>query len=114
MKRWLMLAALALSTTGAAPPAFPPIVLPGTFSSAQTGQAARFSAYTPAPVPDIDLEPPQSRNSQPGGAELTPRLLRAQKKLYLGEGYMPGSSIDGEQQKRVKPLPGLNLSVPLN
>lgn len=115
MRRALALAVTALLGLGAAPPVFPPIVLPGTFALVQSSVPPnRLSGFTPAPVPDETLEPPASNRRQSNEPNLRPGLFHTQKQLYQGEGYMPGSTIDGEQQKREKPLPGLNLSVPLN
>ena len=64
-----------------------------------------------APVPDTSLTaplgPPPSQ-----GAQLRPDFFG--RKLYNnGQGYVPGSTIEGQQEQREKPIPGVNLKLPL-
>ena len=76
-----------------------------------TAQAAPANpGFQPAPVPNPDLFAPRSRGQ--AGAAVTPNLFH-QQKTYRGEGFTPGSTAEGEQTKRVKPTPGMSLTVPL-
>jgi hypothetical protein len=98
---------------GAAAPAkapYPPITLQSQQPPADTGKNIG-SPYTPAPVPDSEYEVPSATGGQ-SGPSLRPGFFQ-QRKSYQGEGYTPGSTIQGEEQRRYKPLPSLNLSVPL-
>jgi hypothetical protein len=74
--------------------------------------AADRHRFTAAPVPDIDLEPGK-QSSEPARVELLPNLFRERQTAGWGDGYTPNSTVEGEQNKRIRPTPGLNLSVPL-
>ena len=66
--------------------------------------------YAPAPRPNRDLEAP----SGPRGTydpKVGPSLI-TRGDTYRGEGFSKGSSAQGEQERRVKPGAGLNLTVP--
>lgn len=111
MRRTAVLAILLL-TAGAAPP-YPPyaFVQPLSPPPAQRAQS-NWSNYTPAPVPNPDAENPADRSSGPSRTELSPGLWRPQKG-YQGDGFTPGSTVQGEQTRRYPATPQLNLNVPL-
>jgi hypothetical protein len=67
--------------------------------------------YLAAPVPDTDISAPDQPFAKPG-AQLKPGFY-SPKDYNVGEGYMPGSTIQGEQEHRAKPMPSLNLKLPL-
>ena len=94
-----------------------------------TAQARRAAAVEPPimlPVPPIPpdapslLEAAPTPNSiaapvaaqAPRGAELTPTLM-GPKQVYQGDGFLTGSTVQSEQQRRAKPAAGFNLTVPL-
>ena|SRR5215471_11602248 len=107
MKHFIILLAVAVATSAAAP-------FPNARYSALTPtleQQAPAPGFTPAPVPNPDLIAP-SRAQQPK-PELAPQLFRPRSR-YGGEGFTPGSTVDAEQNQNVRPVPGMNLSVPLN
>jgi hypothetical protein len=114
MKPSITLLAVLLVTLGAAPTTSHPQL---AFVE-QSPPAARSlsldpqSGFSPAPVPDQTIEAPNQHAFGGRRTELMPELFR-QRKTYQGDGYTPGSTVQGEQQKRQKPLPGFNLSVPL-
>lgn len=108
--RRLPLIAAMFAALAAAPPPYPPITL-GAQALDDHGKALG-SLYTPAPVPNENVERP-GHGGQRAHTELTPGLYRPGKS-YLGDGYTPGSTIQGEEQRRYKPLPNLSLSVPLD
>ncbi len=112
MRRILAALAVTLPSLAASPAAFPPVTLPGQILIAGQGTlAASYPGFTPAPVPNLDLEPPV----RPGGrssAAVSPELFHMQR-YYQGEGFTPGSTIQDEQSKRQKPLPGISVSMPL-
>jgi hypothetical protein len=118
MGRILALLGLAAATMAASPPS-------GSFNSGLVYQEATIApmtgtapaeppaeGYTPAPVPDADQAAPVQRQLGPPQAELTPGIFTAQS-TYRGEGYTPGSSIEGTENRNVKPAPGFSLNVPL-
>jgi hypothetical protein len=107
MKRLLALLAIGLATSAGAP-------FPGARYTALTPtfqQQSPPSDFTPAPTPNTDVSAP--RKSKQSKAELAPDLFRPRNR-YDGDGYLPGSTVDNEQRQRAKPIPGMNLSVPLN
>lgn len=109
----ISIAALLL-TTAASPPSTTFIIatVPAGRTAAlrpqpQTGPAIGFTA---APMPNTDANAPILQHSTE--ASLTPSIFSPQS-TYRGEGYVPGSTAQGDQQKKFKPTPGINLSVPL-
>jgi hypothetical protein len=68
--------------------------------------------YQPAPVPNPDLFPPRGQAAQ-SGAQLTPGLFLP-KDRFAGDGYIPGTTVQSEQERRLKPGAGFNLSLPLD
>ncbi len=71
------------------------------------------NGYAPAPVPDENLDNPESRHVGQSGAALKPGLYRPNGTQVQGEGFIPYSTVQGEQQRHYHPAPSLNLSVPL-
>jgi hypothetical protein len=65
----------------------------------------------PAPVPDQDVAPPHP-GDDPKGATIGPDLFQPQARFY-GNGYEPGSTVQGEQERRLRPTPGFYLKMPL-
>jgi hypothetical protein len=109
----------ALVTGAASPAPYPPLAMAGplpltVFAAprpvAITGLAA--PGFAPAPVPDLDQDGGGLHRDGPAKVELTPNLFH-QSQSYLGDGYTPNSTVQGEQTKKIRPTPGLNLSVPL-
>lgn len=74
---------------------------------------AQKPAYAAAPVPDSGLNTladPGDSSSQ--GAKISPGFYHP-KDYNLGEGYLSGSTVQGEQERRANPLPRLQLKMPL-
>jgi hypothetical protein len=108
----------ALLTVAAAPPRYTPVAfgnltLPAaTPTATQAPPAADAAGFTPAPVPNIDLQ--FGVRAEPATVSLAPTVFH-QAPTYLGEGYTPNSTLPGTEAttKRIGPVGGLNLSVPL-
>ncbi len=110
--RVLLIALLGLGLAGAGPQRKAgPLVLstPDTFPvpPAPPSQAGRLQV---APMPDIDVTAPSSAPSN--GPRLRPDFF-PQRAYNGGQGYIPGSTIEGQQEQRQKPIPGFNLKMPL-
>ncbi len=69
--------------------------------------------FEPAPMPDADLYPPVPHTDETKSASVTPSLFRP-KDQYRGDGFSPGSTVQGNQERLLKPAPGLSMKVPLN
>ena len=65
----------------------------------------------PAPVPNNAVNGPVALQV-PRGPELTPTIM-GPKYTYQGEGFLRGSTVQSEQNRKVRPAAGLNLTVPL-
>lgn len=68
------------------------------------------TAFEEAPTPG-NLAAPVTPQG-PRGPELTPTLM-GPKQFYQGEGFLSGSTVQSEQQRKAKPAAGFNLTVPL-
>jgi len=68
------------------------------------------SSYEEAPLPGNAAAPVAGQ--APRGPELTPTLM-GPKQFYQGEGFLSGSTVQSEQQRKAKPAAGFNLTVPL-
>ena len=67
--------------------------------------------YTAAPTPNQDaIAPTPPKGSQ--DASLSPGFFQ-RRNPTTGEGYVASSSVQSEQERRVKPGAGLSLSMPL-
>jgi hypothetical protein len=64
-----------------------------------------------APVPNNDGNQPLGQQG-PRGAALAPTLMTP-KYTYQGEAFLGGSTVQTEQNRKVRPVPGVNLTVPL-
>jgi hypothetical protein len=69
-------------------------------------------SFSPAPVPDVDQDGVGAPKTGPSRVVLTPSFYH-QRDRTKGDGYTPNSTIYGEQTKRLRPAPGINLRVPL-
>lgn len=111
----LSVAAAAASTTQQAPWGntiwVQPLPTPPQPPKKPAPVARGADGYEPAPVPDTDVYTPHAERG-PVGPTLTPGLFQPGK-TYRGEGFTPGSTAQGDQEKRFRPTPGINLSVPL-
>ena len=67
--------------------------------------------YLAAPVPNNGVSGPGSVDGR-NGPELSPGFYQP-KDYNIGQGYLPGSTVQGEQEHRAKPMPSLKLTVPL-
>jgi hypothetical protein len=118
--RWVSLLVAALLGGGAAPlgsgplamttpPPQPPAARHTTPDQLKPAAKSRFS---PAPVPDLDLDGSSTRKAEPSRVQLLPSFYQ-QHNTSPGAGYTPNSTVFGEQTKKLRPAPGLSLSVPL-
>lgn len=64
-----------------------------------------------APMPDSGARGPVALQV-PRGPELTPTMM-GPKYTYQGEGFLHGSTVQSEQNRKVRPAAGFNLTVPL-
>lgn len=65
----------------------------------------------PAPMPNSAARGPIELQV-PRGAELSPTMM-GPKYTYQGEAFLRGSTVQSEQNRKVRPAAGLNLTVPL-
>jgi hypothetical protein len=63
-----------------------------------------------APLPGDVPAPGQVTGNT--GVTVSPNLFKP-KDYNLGQGYVNGSTVQGEQRRRFAPTPGINLNVPL-
>lgn len=117
--RWFLLVAATVPTLAATPAAYPPVAFNALWPPAADGSppAPADPRFSPAPVPNLNIDPPLGRAGQKARTELTPQVFGGRlPRSFLGDGYTPGSSVDDDLQKRQRLqqlAPGLNLSVPL-
>ncbi len=119
--RTLVLAATALCGTSAAdaaaPTAFPAVgfVAPWQLRLQGAAPAGTEPRFTPAPVPDQDVQPPLLRAER--GGVFTPEVFGGRlPQTFHGDGYTPGSMMQSDQQRKLRLqqlAPGVNFSVPL-
>jgi hypothetical protein len=64
-------------------------------------------------MPDADIYAPVPRADYPKAAQVTPNLFRP-KTQFRGDGYSPGSTAQENQERQLKPAPGISLKVPLD
>ena len=67
-------------------------------------------AFEPAPLPNRGVDAP-SGPRESTSPSLAPSLF-TRSDTYRGEGFSKGSTAVGEQERRVKPGAGFNLTVP--
>ncbi len=92
-----------------------PVMVEATIASRDPqarASSGNLDAFTPAPMPDLDRSAPTQRAAARGEARLAPRLFHKQT-TYHGEGYVFGSTVQEEQDRRATPAPGINLVMPL-
>jgi hypothetical protein len=109
--RWLALAVGAWLSAAAAPLDAVPLAMMAPLT-AGTPTANGPRRFTPAPVPNLDLDGTVPYRSGPASVRLLPSFFH-QQDTVKGAGFTPNSSIFGEQMKKLRPAPGLTLSVPL-
>lgn len=66
--------------------------------------------YQSAPVPDQSFSAPIVPEAT--GTKIRPDLFN-QRAYNGGQGYTPGSTIERQQEQRDKPIPGINITMPL-
>jgi hypothetical protein len=117
--RCAALLAASLLTTAASPGGYAPPALAGPAPplvaiapKPAPPAAVAPPVFVPAPMPDLEFEDNAQQKRGPAGVELSPNLYHPHQG-YLGDGYTPNSTIEGEQNRRLRPMPELNLSVPL-
>ena len=120
--RILTIAGAALVVIAAGPPPSLSVPLLGNVvlggSEAQRGlpqlTASVSPPFTSAPVPNTEAGIPFVRDPRDKQPRIAPSVFSSAPTAYHGDGYVPGSSVDTEQQRRTKPATGINLKVPLN
>ena len=89
----------------------------GTFALASvarivtTTSTSGLPGYTAAPTPNGTVSAPVAIDSNK--PELAPGLFR-RKKTYGGEGFIQGSAVQDQDQRKIGPAAGINLKVPLD
>lgn len=116
MSRWMLcLALLTLLQPGAAtaaPRQQLSLAVPLDGGAFFEGQApAPSTRYQPAPLPNRSLAAPQFARG-PAGPSLAPTLFTSQRQ-FRGDGFSPGSTAQGEQERNMRPSPGFLLHMPL-
>ncbi len=103
---------LAASVLAASPAPSASYIIATAPSRPLTDSSTPVVGFTAAPMPNADLNAPLRIDPNARQASLKPSLF-APRNAYHGDGYVPGSTVQTEQEKRLKPTPGVNLSVPL-
>jgi hypothetical protein len=67
--------------------------------------------FQPAPTPnrDVELSKPKASND----TTITPSLFTRPEE-YHGDGFSKGSTVQSDQDRRLKPAPGFSLHMPLS
>jgi len=131
MNRLSLIALAACLAAGLVPASASSPAQAQTSSTAPSGQppaGRRIAVEEPLPIPPIppaevasnyEAAPtPGQIGAAPGaaqgprGPELSPTLMTP-KQFYQGEGFLAGSTVQSEQQRKAKPAAGFNLTVPL-
>ncbi len=111
LARVVLCAVAALLLTAAAPQKKKPLVLtPPEEYPMPPVPPRRPGRLQVAPVPDAEVTAPNTASGD--GARLRPDFF-PQRIYNGGQGYLSGSTIEGQQEQRQKPIPGFNLKVPL-
>lgn len=109
----LTAACLALAASPAGSPKASPSGPPAA-TQPVTGPAAvpsnTIPQMTDAPVPDPDVRAVPSPSES--GTRVSPGLF-SPRDFNSGQGYLSGSTNQGEQLHKLQPTPGVNLKVPL-
>jgi hypothetical protein len=116
MNRWLLLPlALPLLAANPAPRQFSlavptdPSPLVPLSPSPLSLTPKEGPSFEPAPTPNRDVSAP--RGPVNTGPSFGPTLFTT-KNQYRGDGFAPGSTAQGEQEKRIKPGAGFSLRMP--
>jgi hypothetical protein len=72
------------------------------------GQAQESPRFVPAPMPNPDVRAP--RSPETGDTTVAPRLFMPPDR-FAGDGYTPGSTVQSEQERRLRPGAGVNLRM---
>ncbi len=112
--RTLALVAASLGLLGASPAkrAPAPLLIPEYSDdfAATRAPPPQQSGYQAAPMPNDEVSAPAAAPKT--GTRIGPKIFN-QRAFNGGQGYVPGSTIEGQQEQRQKPIPGLNLDMPL-
>ncbi|MSO91412.1 MAG: hypothetical protein EXR01_07540 [Acetobacteraceae bacterium] len=106
MKRWIILFVVAGLSMAAGPvrrggeEALPVPPIPQDLVSSEAAPVPNSSMFAP-----LDLRTPR-------GPELSPALM-VPKYTYQGEGFLYGSTVQSEQNRKARPAAGFNLKFPL-
>jgi len=99
--------------------AAPGPALTGAFALATNGRAGCHDPQRPIirlhdrPMPNNSVSAPRPRDANSKAPEFSPKLFHP-KKTYGGEGFIAGSTVQDQEQRRLAPTPGLSLKVPLD
>jgi hypothetical protein len=107
----LVFSAIALTASAAPRRASPPQSSTGEELPLPPIPPDLGAPYLAAPVPNNGLSAPNPLDAR-RGPEISPGFYQP-KDYNIGQGYLPGSTVQGEQEHRAKPMPSLNLKVPL-
>jgi hypothetical protein len=109
---WLAAAALVLS---AASPAGLNLQVPAPGSNLpvppEPPAAGPPTRFQPAPTPNRDVELSKPKAST--ATTFSPSLFTRPEE-YHGDGFSKGSTVQSDQEKRLKPTPGFSLHMPLS
>jgi hypothetical protein len=100
MVRWLALVLVMTATAAAPAPNLPVPPIP----------PANPPRYLAAPVPNVDARAPSPVSQE--GAQLSPYLFRYNN-YDPSVGYTPGSRVQTSDDRKILPVPGFTLRVPI-
>ena len=112
MKLWWLIP-LALPLMAASPRPHFTLGAPGAalpYEAPTPGTVPGSPIYEPAPLPNPDAVGPPVAS---GGATTLSPTLFTQREQYRGDGFSPGSTAQGEQERNVQPAAGFKLHMPL-
>ncbi len=111
--RWRLVVA-ALVVAAASPSGFS-LQVPAPGSNLPTPPAPPSTVpperFQPAPTPNRDVELSKPKAST--ATTITPSLFTRPEE-YHGDGFSKGSTVQSDQEKRLKPAPGFSLHMPFS
>lgn len=83
----------------------------GGFSLSAPTRSGAPPSFQPAPLPNRDVATPQAPRAS-NEPSLAPTLFTTRTQ-FRGDGFSPGSTAQGQQEKNLKPGAGFSLHMPL-
>jgi hypothetical protein len=112
-----MIRSAALLTLGILLGAASPLSSGSTFSSLTSPPDATTPpadpGLEPAPVPNLDAGPPVVGGGDSAAPRVRPDLFSPQQQQFTGNGFVSGSTAQGERDERMHPGAGFSITMPM-